>query len=820
MNVLKLSLGVIAITIISCQPKVVNVPDQDFNKGWLFTKGEIEAQSIDFEDNAWESVDLPHDWAIYGPFSSEHNARTGGLPVTGMGWYRKHFLIDKELKNKKVSVEFDGAMNDAYVYVNGELVGNRPFGYIGFEFDITDNVKFGEPNVIAVRLNPKDLSSRWYPGAGIYRNVRIKYNEPIHVAQWGTYITTELSDSLAKVKIATTIRNYSNSKETILETIVKDPSGTEVAKQEQTIDLSLDSLESIAYTQFEIKEPILWDPTAPEIYKVISNIKSGSKVIDSYQSTFGIRSISITKDNGLEVNGRRVQLNGVCIHHDSGPLGAVVNYRAKEREVELLMSMGVNAIRTSHNPPSPELLKICDQKGVLVIVEAFDEWKMGKVENGYNQFFDEWHERDLRDMIKRDRNHPSVIMWSIGNEILEQSSKDGWQLTRHLTEICHDEDPTRKVTVGFNYYPAPYKNKLAFEVDVVGINYWPIEMKELHEQYPDMIMYGSETSSLTSSRGVYHLPIDGMPQKESGQVSSYDVIYGPPWAYPPDIEFEQQKLNPHSLGEFMWTGFDYLGEPTPYGGRDNSTHGYWNDDWPSHSSYFAPIDLVGLPKDRYYLYQSQWTTEPMVHVLPHWNWEGLEGENIPVYAYTNAEEVELFVNGKSMGTKVKGVDKTPIPAEFHSFPKGVYESPYRLSWEVPYEAGELKVVAKTSGQQVAIKTVNTAGPATNIDLKADRQLINADGRDLCYVTVSVADSTGNICPNADNIIKFTVEGAGKLVGVGNGNPRSLTSLKGDVMEAFSGKLVAIVQASSEAGSIKLTATAEGLATQTLEIQTK
>ncbi|UXP31989.1 DUF4982 domain-containing protein [Reichenbachiella agarivorans] len=793
--------------LIACGEKEQNkyLPDQAFNEEWLFKKAELEAQNFDFDDHNWDAVTLPHDWAIAGPFDRQHNARTGGLPVTGMGWYRKHFDVPADMNNKRISIEFDGAMNDAYVWVNGQLVGNRPFGYIGFEFDITDHIRFGKENVIAVRLNPKDLSSRWYPGAGLYRNVRIKYNETTHIAQWGTYITTpEISDEQAHIKIETKI-NGSKATEAQLRTTIIDAQDQTIATQTQAITTA------IIDTELSVKSPNRWQPDAPYLYTLVSEVLDDDQVIDRYESPFGIRTIEVTVNDGLLVNGERLQLNGVCMHHDLGPLGAAVNYRATERQVEILQNMGVNAIRTSHNPPSPELLDICDKKGVVVIVEAFDEWQMGKVENGYNLLFDEWHERDLRDMIKRDRNHPSVVMWSIGNEILEQSQKDGWKLTKHLSDICHDEDPSRKTTIGFNYYPAPYKNQLAFQVDVVGLNYWPLQLKELREQYPDMILYGSETSSQTSSRGIYHLPIQADVVKETGQVSSYDGTVGPPWAYPPDVEFEQQELNPHSLGEFMWTGFDYLGEPTPYGGRDNSTNGYWNDDWPSHSSYFAPIDLTGLPKDRYYLYQSQWTETPMVHVLPHWNWEGKEGEEIPIYAYTNAQEVELFVNGKSMGKKVKGKDKTPIPAEFHFFEKGTYMSPYRLSWSVPYEPGTLEVVAYKDGKEVARKSVNTAGTAAQIQLSPDRQEITADGKDLSFITVSVRDEEGNLVPDASHMIHFEVDGAGKIAAVGNGDPRCLLSFKGDKMEAFSGQMMLIVQSQNgKNGEIKIKASAEGL----------
>ncbi len=819
MNKINLYLSLICVfLVIGCSNPGSNIADQNFNKGWRFIKAELDAKETSYDDSQWQPISLPHDWAIFGPFSTEHNARTGGLPVTGMGWYRKHFTVDSDMKGKVVSVEFDGAMNDAYVWVNGELVGNRPFGYMGFEFDISKHVKFGGENVIAVRLNPKDLSSRWYPGAGLYRNVRIKYNEPIHIAQWGTYITTpSISKEEVKVDIQTTINNAGNKQQTItLKTVIIDDSGAEITSSSQ--DVTSSAGKSIATTILTIANPTNWDIENPYLYKMVSQIIIGQTVIDEYESSFGVRTLEITSNDGLILNGRRVNLNGVCMHHDMGPLGSAVSYRAIERQMQIMQSMGVNALRTSHNPPAPEMLEICDKLGILVIVEAFDEWAMGKVVNGYNNFFAEWHERDLRDMIKRDRNHPSVIMWSIGNEILEQSKEDGWVLTKELTDICHHEDPTRKVTIGFNYYPAPFKNKLAYQVDVVGMNYWPLEYDDIKEANPDMIIYGSETSSQTSSRGIYHLPIEAKEQHETGHASSYDVIVGPPWAYAPDMEFEQQEKNTFSLGEFIWTGFDYLGEPTPYGGRDNSTHGHWNDDWPSHSSYFAPVDLVGFPKDRYYLYQSQWTTEPMVHVLPHWNWEGMEGKRIPVYAYTNAEEVELFVNGKSKGKKVKGKDLTTIPAEYHSYKETTFKTPYRLSWEVPYEAGELKVVAYTNGKAVATKTVNTSGKPAGIRLEADRNSIQADGLDLSYIAATIVDANGIPCPNAANMVNFEIEGNGTIAGVGNGDPRSLTSLKGSHMEAFTGKLMLIIQSSEAAGEIRITASAEGMKDTQIVIQ--
>ncbi|MGQ1783674.1 MULTISPECIES: glycoside hydrolase family 2 TIM barrel-domain containing protein [unclassified Saccharicrinis] len=788
------------------------VEDTSFNENWLFFKGEAEhAEKSDFDDSEWRNLQLPHDWAIEGPFDSKYNARTGGLPVHGTGWYRKHFKINKEQEGKLVSVEFDGAMNNAQVWVNGAFAGHRPYGYIGFEIDITPFVKFGEENIIAVKLKPEDLAARWYTGAGIYRNVRLKINNRLHFEQYGTYITTpKVSSEKASVNIETYIANGNGvEKSAVLTTKIYAPNGALL--QTLNSDIVIQSGKTGTVQQnVEVVNPELWDINVPNLYKAVSYIKVDAKTIDRYETTFGIREISFSTENGFMLNGKTVKLKGVCMHHDLGPLGAAINYRAKERQMEIMKSMGVNALRTSHNPPSPELLEICDKLGIVVQVEAFDEWEIGKVPNGYNKYFKKWHEKDLRDMIKRDRNHPCVFMWSIGNEILEQGRQDGWKIAKRLTDICHNEDPTRPTTAGFNYYPAPFKNKLADYIDIIGLNYWPLNYQEVMDMNPNYIVYGSETSSQTSSRGVYHLPIDAMPQKETNQVSSYDAIVGPPWAYPPDVEFEQQEKVTQSLGEFMWTGFDYLGEPTPYGGRDNSTHGYWNDNWPSHSSYFAPVDLCGFPKDRYYLYQSQWTTEPMVHVLPHWNWEGMEGDTIPVIAYTNCDEVELLVNGKSMGKKIKGVDMTPIPAEFHFFEKGTYMSKYRLSWKVPYHPGSIKVVAYKEGMEAAMKEIKTSNDPYQIRMVADRSEIFADGKDLSFITVSVEDRDGNPCLLADNHIQFSIDGAGSIAAVGNGNPASLEPLQADKIKLFNGFCLVIVKSGKKNGKINIKASSAGL----------
>jgi beta-galactosidase len=487
-----------------------------------------------------------------------------------------------------------------------------------------------------------------------------------------------------------------------------------------------------------------------------------------------------------------------------------------------MKDMGVNSVRTSHNPPSTTLLDLCDEMGILVQVEAFDVWRIAKVENGYNKFFDQWAERDIKDMVLRDRNHPSVFMWSIGNEILEQSrGPQGPELAKTLNDYVKEIDATRPTTCGFNHWPGPYKSGMAAQVDIAGMNYKPLWYGDpVNAFIPNTAVVGSETSSCTSSRGVYHLPIEKYQTHESKQVTSYDII-GPPWAYPPDVEFDALEKNPEILGEYIWTGFDYLGEPTPYGGKDNSTNGYWNADWPSRSSYFGAVDLCGFPKDRFYLYQSQWTDEPMVHVLPHWNWEGTEHQQIPVFAYTNCQEVELFVNGKSMGKKVKGKDLTRIPVKFNSYPSDHLMSKYRLSWTVPFAPGSIRVVGYIDGKPVTEKEIKTAGPPARIKLQADRTKLDAGTADLSYVTVRIEDQDGNLCPLASNRVQFSVQGAGKRAAVGNGNAATEASFVADHRDAFNGLCMLIIKAGKQPGEIKITANADQLVSDavTLKVQT-
>lgn len=796
--------------------------DQNFNKSWLFFNAESEgAETTAFNDSKWRKLNLPHDWAIEGPFDEKFNARCGGLPFHGTGWYRKHFTMPSEAKGKTIRIEFEGAMYDAHVWVNGTFVGNRPFGYIGFEFDISKELKYdGSDNIIAVKLTPKDLSSRWYPGAGIYRSVWLKIDEPVHVGQWGSYITTPtVTEKLAVVQNETTVQNKSNK--TVKATVNHeyfDPHGKSVATNSDDIEIAANS-STVSAVYNDIKNPMRWDIDSPNLYKLVTTIVQNGKTVDTYETTIGLRSIFYSAE-GFFLNNKKVRFNGVCLHHDNGALGAAVYKRADERKLQIMKDMGVNAIRTSHNPPSREFLEVCDELGLLVLDEAFDVWEEEKVPNGYNVFFKEWAERDIKDMVRRDRNHPSIIMWSTGNEIHEQhDKKNGWKVAKMLHEYCNEIDPSRPTTFGMNNYSAPYRFNFAQQADIAGANYKPSKYEEIISNYPEMPLYGSETSSCTSSRGVYHLPIEKYKHHESLHVTSYDIV-GPPWAYPPDIEFHFQEKNPTVMGEFIWTGFDYLGEPTPYGGKDNSTNGYWNGDWPSHGSYFGAVDLCGFPKDRFFLYQSQWSSKPMIHLLPHWNWKGMEGQTIPVYCYTNCDEAELFVNGKSMGRKVKGKDLTEILVDFLRYEPKTFKSKYRLSWDVPYQAGNIKVIGYKDGKQILEESIHTAGKPAKVELSVDRKVIDADGNDLSYVTVKIVDKNGNMCPVADNEVNFSVRGNGTLVGVDNGNQISLEPFQANKRKAFNGMCLAIIKSTEKSGKITLYAKSKQLRSAKVTIESK
>ena len=791
----------------------------NFDGDWRFFKGEAEgAERPDFNDAQWRQLRLPHDWAIEGPFDSKLNPHTGALPIFGTGWYRKSFTIPQSGKGRYFSIEFDGAMANARVWINGKELGGRPYGYIGFGFDLTPFLHFGgEPNVLAVRLTPEDRSSRWYPGAGIYRNVWMDITGPVHVGRWGTYVATpEVADDQSRVAVKTEIRNESDhDAKIVLQTSVLDPSGRLVSRNGNEVDIPAGGMQT-APTTLTVTKPQRWDTEHPYLYTVVSEIMDGKRVVDRYTTPFGIRTIQFDKDKGFLLNGRYLKIQGVCNHHDLGALGTAVNRRATERQLEIMKGAGVNAIRTSHNPPSPELLELCDRMGLMVIDESFDMWRIPKIPNGngYSKYFGEWSERDVRDMVRRDRNHPSIIMYSIGNEIPEQGRADGWQEAKRLTGFFHEEDPTRPTTSAFNSWANAIKNKLADEVDIPGFNYAPMHYEQIMKEHPTWVIYGSETASCVSSRGVYQLPIQKYDKDPSLQLSGYDII-APSWAYCPDVEFAYQDRFPQVLGEFVWTGFDYIGEPTPYfGGRITAA------DWPARSSYFGMVDLAGFPKDRYYLYQSQWTKQPMVHVLPHWNWQGREGQAIPVMAYTNADEVELFLNGKSLGSKKRFSEPVELPVGPNVSPDQKFMSKYRLEWQVPYEAGDLKAVAYQNGKQVAVDEVRTAGAPARVRLTPDHTSILADGDDLSFVTVRIEDRNGNLCPSADNLVRFSVTGEGTIAGVDNGNAATEEPFQADHRKAFSGMALLIIRSrSGHAGIVHIAATSDGLKAAAVDIST-
>jgi beta-galactosidase len=806
--------GIIIIFLISIsfQTKAQKREVQLLDTGWRFLNKEIPTtNSNQVDDSSWQTVTVPHDWAIAGPFDMTidmqqvrviedgdrgaklRTGRTGALPCFGIGWYRKALSISKSDEGKRIFVEFDGAMSRSKVYLNGVYVGEWPYGYSSFSFELTKHIQFGKENILSVRLENKEESSRWYSGAGIYRNVRLVKTAPVRVANWGTYITTPVvTDKQGQVSIKTEI----DGNEAIqLVTEIFDAKGknvgSAVANKKADGNATLEQI-------IKVNKPNLWSVESPNLYTAVSKIFVGKIQKDEYKSVFGFRTIRFDKDKGFFLNGKYTKFKGVCLHHDLGPIGAAVNYRATERQLVMMKEMGVNAIRTSHNPPSLELLKICDSIGLMVQVESFDEWKNGKNINGYGEFFDEWAEKDLTAMIKRDRNHPSAVMWSIGNEIREQGMPEGAAMARFLTKISHDLDPTRPVSAGFNNWKGAIKNGLAAEVDLVGFNYAPDFYEKMRQENPTFTIYGSETASTVSSRGEYKFPVT--PSKKAWytdyQLTSYDLETCS-WADLPDFEFQYQDDLDWVAGEFVWTGFDYLGEPSPY-----------NEGTPARSSYFGIVDLAGIPKDRYYLYQSKWSDKPVFHVLPHWTWPDRLNQKVPVFVYTNYPKAELFVNGKSMGTRVK--DKSSMLKR------------YRLMWDdVIYQPGEIKVVAYDANDKVvAEKIIKTAGETYSIKLTADRQTIKADGKDLSFVTVELLDKDGNLCPRAANLLFFDVTGAGKLKAVCNGDATDQTSFASKYMRTFNGKLVVTVESDTNAGEITLKVSGGLLKPQEVKIATE
>ncbi|MGA3265592.1 MAG: beta-galactosidase GalB [Verrucomicrobiota bacterium] len=753
-----------------------------------------------FDDSQWRLLNLPHDWGIEGPFKQVYPGSTGKLPWWGVAWYRKHLDIPNSDKGKQIYLDVDGAMAYATVWLNGKCVGGWPYGYASWRVDLTPFVNFGGENVIAIRLDNLPNSSRWYPGGGIYRNVWLVETAPVHIAHWGTYVTTpEISAKAATVKIQVDVDDDTDAaagvsvKNEIFELNTDGGKGRAVASL-ITDGLKIAARQSATTrSQITFANPKLWSIAKPQRYLVITSILQDGRLVDSLETPFGIRTIEFTATNGFLLNGRRVPLYGVCDHHDLGALGAAINTSALERQIQILKAMGCNAIRTSHNPPAPELLDLCDRLGMLVMDESFDCWEQGKTENDYHLLFDDWHERDWRAELRRDRNHPSIILWSIGNEVREQGSPSRYWIPAELTRIAHEEDPTRPTTAALNNTRAGY-NGFGTNLDVIGYNYQPTVYGRFRELNPRTPLFGSETASCISSRGEYFFPVS--TNKAGGradfQVSSYD-LYAPPWATPPDWEFRGQDRYPFVAGEFVWTGFDYLGEPTPYDGHND----------PSRSSYFGIIDLAGFPKDCYYLYQARWRPDsPMAHILPHWNWPDRVGQTTPVHVYTSGDSAELFLNGKSLGRKTKG------PFE------------YRLHWDdVKYEPGMLKVIAYKNGKRWATDVMKTAGPAAKLTLRADRNKIAADGQDLSFITVTVADKNGLLVPRSKNHVKFQIEGPGDIVATDNGDATCFESFQAPEHDAYNGLALVIVRAKAgQPGNLMLKAEADGLEAATIRIQ--
>ena len=811
---------------------------EDFNFDWCFTLGDkAQYASAEYNDSNWRQLHLPHDWSIEGEFNRMNpSTPAGGALPGGIGWYRKSF-ISPNLDGKVVHIEFDGIFMNSTVYVNGEKVGFRPYGYSSLSYNITPYLRpEGEENVIAVRCdNQQQPNSRWYAGCGIYRNVRLVTTSELFVDYSGTYVTTPvISEDAATVDVAVTVRNLSELAQTFtLRNAIYNPRKFEQATGSESVTIEAgESLE--VKMSLEISSPKLWDLSNPYLYTMLTTIELDGEVVDEYPTTFGVRTIEFKADTGFWLNGNNVKLKGVCMHHDLGALGSAVHRRALERQLDILQSYGVNAIRTAHNPPAPELLELCDQRGILVMDEAFDMWRRAKTKYDYARLFDEWHQRDLIDFIKRDRNHPCIIMWSVGNEILEQwdsqehasldklpteqrnllmnfiaegsegNSSDVERnpnvlLTRHIVSTLKEYDNTRPVTAGCNE-TRPFNNLLrSGAMDIVGFNYHEQDYDSVRVWYPDMPFIGSETASALNSRGFYLHPssqVHVVPARwdlpyntPHHQCSAYDNSRAP-WATLHEAAWIAVRDRDFCAGTFVWTGFDYLGEPTPYS-------------WPSRSSYFGIVDLCGFPKDCYYMYRSEWTDETTLHLFPHWNWS--EGEKIDIWAYyNNADEVELFLNGESLGKSSKTEDR------LHAL------------WEgVEFVAGDITAVSYKDGKEIMRHTRKTAGEPAEIRLTADRDMLTADGYDLAYITIDCYDKDGTFVPTAMNQLYFDVEGAGELMGVDNGNAASVESLKGSKMKLFNGKALAIIRTLRDVqGDIRLRVRGDGVKDATIVLSSR
>jgi beta-galactosidase len=793
---------------------------ESFDFGWKFMRGDVpSAQKAEFSDSNWKSVDLPHDWSVEGPFSeSEPSGVSGGYLPTGVGWYRKSFRLPGSHKNKQITIEFDGVYENSEAWVNGHYLGKRPYGYVPFFYELTSHLDFGKENVIAVRVdNSRQTNCRWYSGSGIYRHTWLLSTNSVHVAHWGTFVTSpQVSRDAATLQVQTRVRNDANgSARCTLETILFDGDGKIVQRASAIQEIASGAEHQFAQ-QLTVENPRLWSVEVPHLYKVHSTVREQDQLVDEYDTTIGIRKPVFDADKGFLLNGERVKLNGVCLHHDGGCVGAAVPERIWERRLEMLKEMGCNAVRTSHNPFVSEFLDLCDRMGFLVMNEAFDEWKVPKGQigpNGYSNYFDEWYERDVRNFVQRDRNHPSVVLWSAGNEVGDQGAPNGSEILGKLLKVFHAEDPTRPVTVGCDHISCEPVSDVARPeflalLDVVGYNYvdrWRDRREKYYSTdrhaFPQRRFIGTESESVSGIRGDYQdlFPDEALP--EFLHLRAGKNI---------DVEQLWRFVGTHDYvaGDFMWTGIDHLGEAN----------------WPMKGSSTGVIDICGFKKDGFYFYQSQWASEPVLHLFPHWNWKGREGRIVPVTCFTNCDTVELFLNGRSYGVKGFAFPRLGMEVRYGNYPARAKvtrtTADLHLTWDVPYEPGALKAVGVKDGKIVSTVEVSTTGEPAAVGLSADREVIFADKRDVAHLTVQILDSRGRIVPIADNEVTFEVGGEGSLIGVDNGNPESHEDYKSKRRKAFNGLCLAIVQSTAKPGQVQVTVSSPALKSASVIITTK
>jgi beta-galactosidase len=788
-----------------------------FDFGWKFFRGDVPgAQNPGFSDSGWKSVDLPHDWSIDGPFSEkEPSGGPGGYLPTGIGWYRKHFNVPAPYKDKKVVVEFDGVYQNSEVWINGQYLGKRPYGYVPFCYDLTPHLAFGRENIIAVKVdNSRQPSCRWYSGSGIYRHMWLLATNRLHVGYWGASVTSpRISKDSATVQMKAIVQNEDRASAACrLLCSILDGEGKPVQSAESVQEIAANG-ECEFSLQVNVGNPSLWSVDAPYLYKVHLSLRDQDRVVDEWQTPFGIREALFDADRGFLLNGTPLKLHGVCLHHDAGCVGAAVPERVWERRLEILREIGCNAIRTSHNPFAAEFLDLCDRTGFLVMNEIFDEWRVPKGQirgNGYSNYFDEWYKQDVKNFVCRDRNHPSVVLWSAGNEVPDQSDPRGAQTLRELLDIFHHEDPTRPVTVGCDQImsepPASAaRPEFVALLDVVGYNYvdrWRDRIEKYYsidrQAFPARRFIGTESSSMGGIRGDYSSLFQGdKPTGFFGSARGRNIDVEQLWKFVSTYDYV--------AGDFMWTGIDYLGESF----------------WPMKSAPSGVLDTCGFKKDGAFFYQSQWTQKPVLHIFPHWNWKGREGQFVPVTCYTNCDTVELFLNGKSIGIKGYAFPRRGMEGKYGNYPARARvlrtTADLHLSWDVPYEPGILKAVGIRDGKEVAAVEISTAGDPAAVEITADRNTISADRRDVAHLTVRIVDDKGEVAPLADSEVSFEIDGEGRLIGVDNGDPRSHEDYRSNRRKAFHGLCLAIVQSTAKPGQIRVTASSRSLRSGTVTI---